>query len=302
MSRPLAALVCLALAGCGGASSSGGRPTAASTTAAATVTPVASSAPTPGPAPALSGTRYPIVLVHGILGYRRLGTREYFAGVEGRLERLGHEVYVAVVPPLAAVETRAAALRDQLLREFPDPAVKVNLIAHSMGGLDARAMIARHGMASRVASVSMLSTPNRGSRVADVAVGLIPGNVQQAADQLLNVVGLDWDGVLDLTGPRCDAFNLITPDDPGVYYQSWGAAAEPFGPVRMSPLLWPGWALAFPLAGDNDGVVHPDSARWGDFHGVLPSDHVGLLGHGPSGFDHLRLYEELARDLIARGL
>ena len=66
-------------------------------------------------------------------------------------------------------------------------------------------------------------------------------------------------------------------------------------------MVWAGWALAFPLAGDNDGVVHPDSARWGDFHGVLPSDHVGLLGHGPSGFDHLGFYERLAQDLIARG-
>jgi triacylglycerol lipase len=298
VTRLVAALLVVCVAGCGGSSSSGGGPASASTTAAATVTPVAS--PTT-PAARAGGTRFPIVLVHGIFGYRRLGTREYFSGVEGHLERLGHEVYVAAVPPLAAVETRAAALRDQVLREFPDPAVRVNLVAHSMGGLDARAAIVRHGLASRVASLSMLSTPNRGSRVADVAVGLIPGNLQQAADQLLNVVGLDWDGVLDLTGPRCDAFNLITPDDPGVSYQSWGATAEPFGRVRMNPLLWPGWALAFPLAGDNDGVVHPDSARWGDFHGVLPADHVGLLGHGPSGFDHLRFYEELARDLIARG-
>ncbi len=300
MTRLVAALLVVCVAGCGGSSSGGAVGATASTTAAATVTPVASST-APTPAARAGGTRFPIVLVHGIFGYRRLGTREYFSGVEGHLARLGHEVYVAALPPLAAVETRAAALRDQVLREFPDPAVRVNLVAHSMGGLDARAAIVRHGLASRVASLSMLSTPNRGSRVADVAVGRIPGNMQQAADQLLNVVGLDWDGVLDLTGPRCDAFNLITPDDPGVYYQSWGATAEPFGPVRMNPLLWPGWALAFPLAGDNDGVVHPDSARWGDFHGVLPADHVGLLGHGPSGFDHLRFYEELARDLIARG-
>lgn len=294
-------------ASCGSSSSRGGF--VATTTAAATSSsagPGPASAPAPTPVtPAPSGTsQWPIVLIHGIGGFRRIGTLDYFVGVEQRLRSLGFQVHAVQVPPVAGIEVRAAALAAEVRQRFPDPLQKVNLVAHSMGGLDARAAIARHGLAGKVASLSMLSTPNRGSAVADVAVGLTPGNIQQSVDSLLNVVGLDWDGVLDLTSARTAAFNAITPDDPAVFYQSWGARSDPFGQsgTRMQPVLWPSWGIAFAIQGPNDGLVAPGSATWGTWNGVLPADHASEVGlFGQVTFDHLRFFEQLALDLVARG-
>ena len=42
----------------------------------------------------------------------------------------------------------------------------MHLIAHSMGGLDARHMIVREGMAERVASLTTVGTPHNGTPVA----------------------------------------------------------------------------------------------------------------------------------------
>ena len=40
---------------------------------------------------------------------------------------------------------------------------KVNIIAHSLGGLDARQMLTHLGMGSRVASLTTVGTPHRGT-------------------------------------------------------------------------------------------------------------------------------------------
>ena len=71
--------------------------------------------------------------------------RRYFMGIAHHLERMGVTVYQARLPPLAAVPERAARLLE-FLRGIS--AERVNLIAHSMGGLDARYAIARLGAKS----------------------------------------------------------------------------------------------------------------------------------------------------------
>ena len=46
-------------------------------------------------------------------------------------------------------------------------ASKVHIIAHSMGGLDSRRMIVDLGMADKVASLTTIGTPHRGTILAD---------------------------------------------------------------------------------------------------------------------------------------
>ena len=69
---------------------------------------------------------------------------EYFRGVREHLEAKGHRVYVSRVSPLAGVRRRAEQFAEQLANI---DAEKVNIIAHSMGGLDARYAISRLGLA-----------------------------------------------------------------------------------------------------------------------------------------------------------
>src|SRR5687768_1711423 len=80
--------------------------------------------------------RHPIVLAHGILGFDELklaGRRqEYFRGIPDQLRKVGAEVHVLKVPALGSVEERAQALAEAV-RALP--ADRVNILAHSMGGL-----------------------------------------------------------------------------------------------------------------------------------------------------------------------
>src|SRR5438874_2494875 len=79
---------------------------------------------------------------------------------------------------------------------YPDPRVKVNLVAPSMGGLDCRDMISSLGMADKVASLTTVGTPHHGSPVADITFGLMPGPVFDMLNLLIH--GLGW----DLTGGK----------------------------------------------------------------------------------------------------
>src|SRR5438309_9954932 len=99
--------------------------------------------------------RLPVVLAHGFLGFDEigLGNRKhlYFRGIGKQLERAGAQLYCPRVPPASSVSARAARLAD-LIRALPEP--RVNIVAHSMGGLDARFAISRLGLADKVASSS----------------------------------------------------------------------------------------------------------------------------------------------------
>src|SRR4051812_35608663 len=101
--------------------------------------------------------RSPIVLVHGLFGFDqfRLGSWlrvEYFHNIPGALRQAGNRVFVARVSPTGGVPRRAEQLRDFLLQTSPDE--PVHIIAHSMGGLDARYMISRLDMAGHILSLT----------------------------------------------------------------------------------------------------------------------------------------------------
>ena len=77
----------------------------------------------------------------------------------------GNRVHCARLSPTAGIVHRAGQLRDYLNQVSPiEP---VHIIAHSMGGLDARYMISRLDMADRVLSLTTIATPHRGSPFAD---------------------------------------------------------------------------------------------------------------------------------------
>jgi triacylglycerol lipase len=233
--------------------------------------------------------RHPIVLAHGVLGFDHIevaGRRHvYFRGVPERLRSIGIEVHRPPVPPVASVAARAEQLA-AAVRALP--AAKVNLIAHSMGGLDARYAIARLGLADRVVSLTTIGTPHRGSPLADVGISLLT-----LCRRLFRT--LDLEVLHDLTSRRMTAFNLEIPDAPTVAYASvvaWGDRAA------MNPLLWA--SHLYGCAGPNDGVVPASSQSWGEVLRQIEADHWAQIGWS-SAFDAPALYEDLARELRGRG-
>jgi triacylglycerol lipase len=235
--------------------------------------------------------RHPIVLAHGVLGFDQIelgGKRHsYFAGVPERLRGMGIEVHRPVVPPVASVASRAEKLAEAI-RALP--AKKVNVIAHSMGGLDARYAIARLGLADQVASLTTIGTPHLGTPLADLSMILL-GRLRGLFKRF------SFEAFQDLTSERMSAFNREVADSPGVAYASVVGCSDR---ADMHPLLWVGHLYLNECAGANDGVVPASSQRWGEVVQEVQADHWAQIGWC-SYFDAPAFYEQLVRELRGRG-
>jgi triacylglycerol lipase len=274
---------------------------------------------------------YPIVLAHGMSGFDHLGPLDYFFKVADELTREGEIVYTTEVPPFQSSAVRGDSLAlqiDQILEETGS--CKVNVIAHSQGGLDIRYVIGSLGYGDRIASVVTVSTPHRGSKVADVVLGLTPGGSSFLLEafagligRTVNDLGSDSDlqaSLLQLSEATAAQFALDNPDDPAVAFYSIAGrsllsrANDDCGNALwnnsgrtdlVDPLLLPTGLLLQglnplrPVA--NDGLVTVKSAKWGTFLGCIPADHLDEVGQladlivDPwSKFNHLTFYKQLA--------
>lgn len=140
--------------------------------------------------PAPLGAPYPIILVHGFSGWTDVGDVGYFYRVVDDLTAAGADVTAPALPPYDSSSDRAAVLArvvdDVLARTHK---AKVHLIAHSQGGLDSRALITDYGYADRVASLTTISTPHRGTSVANLADYVDDGILSPAGGLLAWVLG-----------------------------------------------------------------------------------------------------------------
>ncbi len=263
-------------------------------------------------------TRYPIVLVHGWTGFGEIGPLEYFYEIPGLLTDRGYPIFVAVLDPYNSVEVRSEQLAAQV-DEFltAGRARKVNIIAHSQGGLDSRRMISTLGYGDRVSALITFATPHQGTPVTDVALGLLPGAGEEAMWFLLNLLGAT------IAGSESDAeasfyslsqdyvvneFNPANPDDERVSYISYTGVTCLFGiscdDVCDIEIRW-AYNLIYLLEGPNDGMVPVSSAPWGDYRGEVPADHFDEVGQlfGVTGphFEHEDFYLGRARELAAEG-
>jgi len=198
-----------------------------------------------------------VVLIHGLFGFRKLLWFEYFRGVHPLYEAMGLRVIVPSLPWAGSLEQRADALAQQLATESGP----LHLIAHSMGGLDARRWITHMDGAKQVCSLTTLATPHHGSAAADhVCSSLSPFRI--------------FAGVRELTTGRIADFNHHTPDHPHVIYRSYSATR----PVDEHPWIVRRYGRKIQAAeGDNDSQVSVHSATWGKHLATLPCDHFELI-------------------------
>ena len=248
-------------------------------------------------------TRHPIVFCHGMLALSTLKGQvpedlNCFRPLHDLLRSRGYHVFFPQVAPTSGVQERAEQLRDQILRWTDEP---VNIIAHSMGGLDARCMITQLDMAARVKSLTTVATPHRGTYLAEWfqemyrrRVPLLPA---------MEVMGINMDGVRDCQRHACVTFNQETPNVPAVRYFSFGGAVTP---ARVTPALRRGLSLLMPIEGPNDGLVSLSSACWGEYLGTLQADHYAqtpdsVFVRAGEDFDSPAFYSRLVEDLARRG-
>lgn len=230
----------------------------------------------------------PIVLVHGFLGYDRIQlggvvVREYFRGIDRYLAMFGNRVLVPRLSPTRSVAQRASQLKAYLDRHAPGEAV--HIMAHSMGGLDARYMVTHLGMSSRVLSLTTIGTPHRGSTFATWLLE----RVEPWAAPLARFLGIPYDGAKDLTPEACAAFNARTPDVPEVRYFSVAGICE--GPWLTFKWRLPS-AVVSRFEGPNDGIVSVASARWGERTDLWEGDHLNLINCRNPSAERLGLWTD----------
>ena len=241
-----------------------------------------------------------LVFASGFLVPQRLVSVEYFRGVK----QLFPEALFPAVPIVGSVATRANALAAQIHAAFS--AGPVHVIAHSMAGLDTRFLLANNllGLAApgRIVALSTVSTPHRGSPIADLLVGPEPSILDPRAlsyrvlRDLAQELGIEAGALGELTSGFTRDFNLHQHDVPHVRYFSYaGVGKESF--ILKPAHIYCEFVGTTPEARANDGLVPLASARWGEFiDPIWPTDHLGEVGYNlssptlASSFDHLAAY------------
>ena len=212
----------------------------------------------------------PVVLHHGLFGFGdfKLGPLQisYFRGIDAAIEARGHRLIVPKVHPTGGIALRAQQLKDILLQQSKGQ--KVIIIAHSMGGLDARHMITHLGMADRVDALVTVSTPHRGSPYAGWALKNVAHRIGLL--QMMKSLHIDSGAFADLTTERCARFNEVTPNRAEVRYYSI-SASRPWTRVPLWAIH--SWRVVNAAEGPNDGLVSITSATWGQHLVTWPADH-----------------------------
>lgn len=273
-----------------------------------------------------------IVLAHGFLGFRQLAGIEYFKGVKKFLEAHAPvKVLATQVDPDQGIAVRGGQLRRQILvalGDLPpgtkdekatanslDPLQKTHLIGHSMGGLDGRFILSPANpdhIAARLTSLTTISTPHRGSPIADLIAVKLGGRrlwlwtwwIERKLRQIITGVGVSLDGLHDLTTSGAADFNSTYVDHPQVRYFSVAGAGRTNG-RPTAKILYPAYKyIKEKTREDNDGLVAVTSAQWGEFDARLwPADHADEIGHDldrpgkPGRFDHLARFGDLVERL-----
>ena len=222
-----------------------------------------------GPEPKGQAARYPIILHHG---FAASASANGFIGVEEALRADGHLVITAEAPPFQPADVRATFLAKYVDQALESGAEKVNIIAHSMGGLDARALVSTHGYGDVVASITTISTPHRGTAIADAILDTFGDETGQddLLETLAKAFGMRISDVAessdlraalgDMAEADADAFNAAHPDDDRVHYMSVAGVSNVAGIPNWrdaGACAWSGYrksngSRAYPLGGRAD--------------------------------------------------
>lgn len=258
----------------------------------------------------ICSTRYPFLLVHGV-GFRDFHYFNYWGRIPRELVRNGARVYYGHQEAWGTVEGNGEILKEKILEIVKETGCeKVNIIAHSKGGLDARYLISGLHMAPYVASLTTINTPHRGSMLVEFLKRL-PDGVYRAVCGMINTYfGKLGDKAPDaynasyqLSCAYAKEFNMRYPDSEGVYYQSFASLMKCGFSSKL--LCIPYWILKA-LDAPNDGLVTVESATWTNFQGVVTNRYLRGISHGDMidltredyrGFNVLEFYIQLAARL-----
>ncbi|MGN0633682.1 MAG: esterase/lipase family protein [Oscillospiraceae bacterium] len=262
-------------------------------------------------------TKYPILLVHGVF-FRDFRFFNYWGRVPEVLKRNGAQLYYGSQRSAASVAECGREIAERIEQIVSETGCeKLNIIAHSKGGLDSRYAVSCLGADKYVASLTTINSPHRGCKFADFLL-------DKASEKLCSSVAAKYNAALaklgdkdpdfisavkDLTAARCEEINKSCPDSPNVYYQSVGSKVKRSVGGRF-PLNLSYHLVKYFDNKDNDGLVTVDSMKWGeDFimltpkgeRGISHGDIIDLNRENFKGFDVREFYVGLVKGLKDKG-
>ena len=261
-------------------------------------------------------TKYPILLVHGVF-FRDTKYFNYWGRIPDELKANGATIFYGNHHSASSVADSAAELKSrivEILAETGDE--KLNIIAHSKGGLDCRYAISKLGIADKVASLTTINTPHKGCLFADYLLSKIPSEIKNKVattyNSTLKKIGEQNPDFLaavnDLTDSYCDQLNLELPSPEGIYCQSVGSVLTKAtnGKFRLNL----SYHLVKYFSGENDGLVDETSFKWGENYiclrptkkrGISHGDMIDLNRENIDGFDVREFYVGLVSELKNKG-
>lgn len=286
----------------------------------------------------ICATRYPILMVHGVF-FRDSQYLNYWGRIPSALEQNGATVYYGNHGSAASVEESGKELAVRIRQIVDETGCgKLNVIAHSKGGLDCRYAIAMEGVSDCVASLTTINTPHRGCKFADYLLGVLPKAMQEkvattynAAMRKLGDRSPDFlAAVADLTAERtAEIGQALAEAEAKLYFdgaEATASNASELSEVRILrqsvgsrldhatggtfPLNFT-YHLARYFDGPNDGLVSESSFKWGDDYtfvtprgkeGISHGDMVDLNRANLGGFDVREFYVQLVRSLKEKGV
>ncbi len=261
-------------------------------------------------------TKYPILLVHGVF-FRDFEHINYWGRIPKELEANGAKVFYGKHSSAAPIVKSSEEITKRIKEVINETgASKVNIIAHSKGGLDVR-MALDNGMAPYVASFTTINTPHRGCNFADYLLDKASDSLKEKIANTYNFAARKMGdknpdfikAVSDLTASRCKSFNEEHKNTiEGVYCQSVGSVMKGISGGQF-PLN-----VAYPMVkhfdGEDDGLVSVDAFEFGERYiflkpkykrGISHGDVIDLSRENIKGFDVREFYVELVSDLKSRG-
>jgi len=261
-------------------------------------------------------TKYPILLVHGVF-FRDSILFNYWGRVPHTLKLHGATIYYGQHQSALCVKESARELASRIkLIVDQSGCEKVNIIAHSKGGLDCRYAISEFGVAQYVASITTINTPHRGCLFAEKLLYSAPEKLKDKVANVYNTafkaLGDDSPDFLsaaqDLTSEACEKLSetLVFPE--GIYAQSVGSVMS--HPKKGRFPLNLSYNFVKNYDGENDGLVGEASFSWGEKYtllrtsgnrGISHGDMIDLNRENIKGFDVRNFYTDLVSDLKNKG-
>ena len=227
--------------------------------------------------------KYPVLLVHG-MGFRDYRFIGYWGRIPKALEQIGCTVFFGNQDSNAPVDVNGRHLANRIEQIINQTgAEKINIIAHSKGGLDCRYAISLLDIGNKVASLTTIATPHYGSKTVDKLLKFPKLLVKVGcflADCWFRILGdkkpNTYSVITSFTTKEAAKFNAETPDCDKVYYQSYAFVMKK---PSSDMLMWLPNLVVSKFEGENDGLLTPDSVKWGNFKGVF-------YGAGRRGISH----------------